>query len=320
MPRLHLSIVWLLWLAVSSAAFQPHWGLPRTAPTSWTSLLRASDEVLGAEERVLAQATIRTAETNEPQLILTTPTESIQSNPLLVLRSRPAAVFQPWSGWQLRGRLQAAARKLRGWLQKPSLQFRLLVGLAVSVGLSLGPRWFPKTGSAWKLVQRWVAHRGFQGIAALGRAVAYAWALLVAYPKVLDRRQLDQNQKEEQRTRDRRRKRLSVLAQKVSRSAEKVAGLDAEIRAFRREIISIRAAATANSRETGDSGLDPDVREAIASEMAHLARLRDDAQAALVAARQAWSQARAASPDDDRDHEDSDDLANDPLVLPAPRR
>jgi len=138
-----------------------------------------------------------------------------------------------------------------------------------------------------RLAKKWISHRGFQGIAALGRSFTYIWAVLVAYPRILDRRSADRNRQRKDQALERRRAQLNQLSTEVSRLQQELSGLDAEIRAFRREIISLKAYAKEDSEE---------VQKAIDQEMGHLTQLRSDAKAALAAARQSWAEYRSMSP------------------------
>ena len=187
----------------------------------------------------------------------------------------------------LRGRLlgfRAATSKLFRRL-RPGDQFRVRLGVAVAAGLSVWSYFVPQK-RLLSLLQKWWTSRGFTGLAAIGRSIAYGWAVLVGYPRVLDRRANEQRRQRRDKLLDQRRAQLTRAAAEVSRLRQELVDLDAEIRAFRREIIKMKAYTPDND----------DVQEAIGSEMAHLAQLRSDAQAALVAARQAWAEMRSANP------------------------
>jgi hypothetical protein len=176
--------------------------------------------------------------------------------------------------------------------------------------------------SVWMVVQKWLSHRGFQGIAAFGRSVAYGWALFVAYPRMLDRRAKDRTKREQEKAVERWRIYLRSLAAEVVRLRQELSSIDGEIRTFRREIITLKASlarygrnnddfsrpSSSSSDDNGekitqhtsssskDEGWDPEIQEAITQEMAHLVQIRDDTRAALAAARKAWSEMRAQSP------------------------
>jgi len=187
----------------------------------------------------------------------------------------------------LQGRLsrfRAATSKLFRRL-RPGDQFRVRLGVAVAAGLSVWSYFVPQK-RLLSLLQKWWTSRGFTGLAAIGRSIAYGWAVLVGYPRVLDRRANEQRRQRRDKLLDQRRAQLTRAAAEVSRLRQELVDLDAEIRAFRREIIKMKAYTPDND----------DVQEAIGSEMAHLAQLRSDAQAALVAARQAWAEMRSANP------------------------
>ncbi|CAB9505773.1 expressed unknown protein [Seminavis robusta] len=185
-------------------------------------------------------------------------------------------------------RVKARIRKLR-----PATKFRVGLGLAALVSLSLTSlfraRWL-------SLVTRWVSHRGFQGLSALGRTIAFAWGALVAYPRLLDRRAAERKQRDREKALDRRRNELYQLAAEVSRLRQELSSIDAEIRSFRREVISLKALASSSVNASSEDS--NGIQEAITAEMAHLAQLRSDTQAALSAARQTWAEARASSPPD----------------------
>mmetsp|Transcript_5245 Transcript_5245/g.10834 ORF Transcript_5245/g.10834 Transcript_5245/m.10834 type:complete len:482 (-) Transcript_5245:1727-3172(-) len=168
------------------------------------------------------------------------------------------------------------------------------------------------------ILRRWFSTRGFQGIAALGRSIAYGWAIFVAYPRMLDRRAKERRLKREEEALKQWRSYLKAIAEEVSRLKKELSLLDGEIRTFRREILAIRAARIESSapiskknsnadsdnhnsthRGNGyDGSIDSDriLREAIVSEMAHLTRLRDDTRLALTTARKRWSEVRSKKP------------------------
>mmetsp|Transcript_17776 Transcript_17776/g.49248 ORF Transcript_17776/g.49248 Transcript_17776/m.49248 type:complete len:471 (+) Transcript_17776:509-1921(+) len=173
------------------------------------------------------------------------------------------------------------------------------------------------------LLRRWLSSRGFQGISAFGRSVAYGWAILVAYPRMLDRRAKERRAKKEEEALRQWRQVLKGIAEEVVRLKKELSLLEGEIRAFRREILAIRAARvgsnsnsnsnnrTSNDAEhaeihpphthinrssSNDDSSDRLLRDAIIHEMNHLTRLRDDTRLALTRARQRWSEVRAKKP------------------------
>jgi hypothetical protein len=168
------------------------------------------------------------------------------------------------------------------------------------------------------LLRRWFSNRGFQGIAALGRSIAYGWAIFVAYPRLLDRRAKERRLKREEEASDQWRRYLKGAADEVVRLRKELSLLEGEIRAFRREILAIRAAridtSAAMSKKNGigdwedkdsshgsnkkDSSNKSDriLREAIINEMTQLTRLRDDTRSALTMARKRWSEIRSKRP------------------------
>jgi hypothetical protein len=215
-----------------------------------------------------------TSETNKERKIILPPSSSSAKNYLLA-EPRPQKVS--------RG-ITARLKHLR-----PATKFRAALALATVACLSL-------TSLLWKtrwttLLTTWFRHRGFQGLSSFGRTIGYAWALLVAYPRLLDKKASERKQRERERYLEQRRAELYQLAAEVSRLSQELSSIDAEIRAFRREIISLQALSTEKSDDTNKG-----VREAIRDEMSHLAQIRSDAQAALSAARQTWAEARAQSP------------------------
>jgi len=158
-------------------------------------------------------------------------------------------------------------------------------------------------------LRRWFSNRGFQGIAALGRSIAYGWAILVAYPRMLDRRKKERKLKREDQALDQWRYYLKGTSDEVVRLRKELSLLEGEIRAFRREILSIRAMridndAASPKNKSGDGLDDIDssdesdrmLREAIINEMTHLTRLRDDTRLALNTAQIRWLDVRAKRP------------------------
>lgn len=182
-------------------------------------------------------------------------------------------------------------RVSKAW-KRPGVRFRIQLGVVTTAILFIASLALPQK-KPLGLVTKWMTQRGFQGLSALGRSVAYAWALLVAYPRLLDKRAQDKRQNEDALQNESKRRFLKSLAKEVVRLRTEVTGLDSEIRSFRREVLSLRA----------QGYVDPEVQEAIHGEMQHLMQLRADRQAALQAVRQAWSDTRAKSPQvwDDED-------------------
>jgi hypothetical protein len=168
------------------------------------------------------------------------------------------------------------------------------------------------------LLRRWFSNRGFQGIAALGRSVAYGWAIFVAYPRMLDRRAKERRLKREEKALDQWRRYLKRTADEVVRLRKELSLLEGEIRAFRREVLAIRAgrieSGAAMSKKIGNADSDGNnsthrdnynnssnksdriLREAIIIEMTHLTQLRDDTRLALTTARKRWSEVRSKRP------------------------
>ena len=79
--------------------------------------------------------------------------------------------------------------------------------------------------------------------------------------------------------------------------------LEGEIRAFRREILAIRAARIGDNENNStspnqSSSIESDriLRTAIINEMTHLTRLRDETRLALGLARKRWSEVRSKAP------------------------
>jgi len=213
---------------------------------------------------------------------------------------------------------------------RPGQKFRFRLGLASLAFVSLWNTVFIRnysgfvtgilTGAAatttatgfGAILRRWLSSRGFQGIAALGRSVAYGWAIFVAYPRMLDRRAKDRGLKREEESLKQWQLYLKGTADEVVRLRRELSLLEGEIRTFRREILAIRAARVESSsptaNRTGSTDSDensihnqyqePDriLREAIVNEMSHLTRLRDDTRLALTAARRRWSEVRAKKP------------------------
>ncbi len=220
----------------------------------------------------------------------------------------------------------------RRWRRlRPGQKFRIRLGLAFVAFVSLWNTVIARsysglitgilTGAAatttatgfGSLLRRWLSSRGFQGIAALGRSIAYGWAIFVAYPRMLDRRAKERRMKREEEALKQWRSYLKAIAAEVNRLKKELSLLDGEIRTFRREILAIRAARVENTAtnskdinhvdvddqndtDRSKSQSDRVLREAITSEMAHLTRLRDDTRLALTTARKRWSEVRLKRP------------------------
>mmetsp|Transcript_4739 Transcript_4739/g.7335 ORF Transcript_4739/g.7335 Transcript_4739/m.7335 type:complete len:341 (-) Transcript_4739:228-1250(-) len=170
---------------------------------------------------------------------------------------------------------------------RPSTRFRMQFGFATVGVLLITGQIVPWT-RLMSLLKNWLSHRGFQGVAAMGRTVAYGWAVFVAYPRMLDRRAKEQRRNEYQKSIERRQTQLTRLSGQVIRLRQELMDIDKEIRAFRREVISLQAYAKEKD--------DPIVQEAIGAEMAQLAQLRSEKQASLTAARQVWTEVKSKSP------------------------
>ena len=211
--------------------------------------------------------------------------ENVDDQLLLDNKMTPLSPFGALSSLasSARGRIQKIWEKIRSF--KPSVQFRLQLGLGAMTALAVVSRWIPQA-RVLAAVSRWLSHRGFQGLSALGRSVAYGWALLVAYPRMLDRRAKDLQRRDRERAQDRRQQRLRSLAAEVARLRQELLALDKEIRTFRREVLLLKA---------NEGAVKDEVQEAIATELAHLAQLRADTQASLTAVRQTWAELRAKS-------------------------
>ena len=241
----------------------------------------------------------------------------------------------------------------RRWRRlRPGQKFRLRLGAAAVVFVSLwdtiGVRNFSGvitgivTGAAATttttgfggILRRWFSNRGFQGIAALGRSIAYGWAILVAYPRMLDRRSKDRRLKRDEEAFKRWNRYLQGTADEAIRLRRELSLLEGEIRTFRREILAIRAARingsstttktmksggstdsnhlsdidnsirdnninnnnNTNNNSSSNNESDRILRDAVINEMSHLTRLRDDTRLALTTARQRWSEVRAKRP------------------------
>ena len=153
------------------------------------------------------------------------------------------------------------------------------------------------------ILRRWLYNRGFQGIAAFGRSLAYGWAVFVAYPRLLDRRAKERRLKREEDALNQWRQKLKGTADEVLRLRKDLSSLEGEIRAFRREILAIRAARIGDNENNStspnqSSSIESDriLRTAIINEMTHLTRLRDETRLALGLARKRWSEVRSKAP------------------------
>ena len=293
--------------------------VPLARTRVWSSSFLSSAAQTATDETAAISGSSEASEDKTPHIIL--PASRKKQGSIREPRSNPP----PPKSW--RQRLVIPLR-LKKRLSKPSTKFlAALFSLTALVGFGLAGLSWPgaagKVGST--LAQQthyWIRHRGFQGFSALGRTVAYLWALLVAYPRLLDRRAAERRQKRRDAVVEQRRQELLGLAGEVSRLRQELATIDAEIRSFRREIISLQALVASNNNNNrntaapgvsftpegsvmtppptnGESSTTPHVdgiQEAIAAEMAHLAHLRKNTQAALTVTRQLWAEARAQAP------------------------
>jgi hypothetical protein len=219
--------------------------------------------------------------------------------------------FNVWDRLRARWRIFVQSQRALN----PGMKFRVRLGVALITAVSILSVFLPYGAAArggkgitsvLAILQRWLSHRGFQGIAALGRSVAYGWALFVAYPRMLDRRAADKKKREREKAVERWRVYLRSLAAEVVRLRQELSSIDSEIRAFRREIISLKATLTnynngntdVDNEKAGSSNQNwnTDIQEGITREMSHLTQLREDTKQALSAARQTWSEMRAKSP------------------------
>ena len=300
----------------------------------------AQTSTSGIDETVVIPTTTSSSEgskDDKPHIILPPSRKKQESSRSLQERRNPLHPLNEPPKVSFTKRLAAAIPvRWKKRLSKPSTKFRAaLVSVAALTGFGLAVLSSPKAGKAvvgstlLPQLQHWIRHRGFQGFSALGRTVAYLWALLVAYPRLLDRRASERRQKRRDSLVEQRRQELLGLAGEVSRLRQELATIDAEIRSFRREIISLQALVATNqnnnNRNNQAAGVSftpegsimtpttiPEgssspttqsstphvdgIQEAITAEMAHLAQLRADTQAALTVARQLWAEARAQAP------------------------
>ena len=157
------------------------------------------------------------------------------------------------------------------------------------------------------ILRKWLSHRGFQGLAAAGRSCAYLWALLVAYPRMLDKRSKERRRKREDEMVDRWRNILRNSSEEIVRLNRELSILEKEMRTFRREILAIRAARVNNNNidytkrnnendaenKNNHSRIEENeelklIREVILQEMNQLTRLRDDTRTLLTASRKRY--------------------------------
>lgn len=171
---------------------------------------------------------------------------------------------------------------------RASTKFRTKLGIGTVVATAVGSRWLSPAVLV-RTLQTWIATRGFTGLASMGRTVAYTWALLVAYPHLLDKRAAEQERQRREQRRDRQRKQLESLATALERLRLEYTTITREIRSFQREILTLKVS-------SGQSSLPGDVQQAVDTEMAHLVQLRADVYAALQMTRQKWAERRAQSP------------------------
>ena len=126
---------------------------------------------------------------------------------------------------------------------------------------------------------------------------------------MLDRRTRERRLKREDQALAQWRYYLKGTSDEVVRLRKELSLLEGEIRAFRREILSIRAMridsgaaipqkTIRNAVEDNDSCNESDrmLREAIINEMTHLTRLRDDTRIALTTAHDRWLDVRGKRP------------------------
>jgi hypothetical protein len=183
-------------------------------------------------------------------------------------------------------------KKWQSLRDRPGFKFRLRLGIITAAAFVVTRAVLKQYGmdiSIVSLTTEWFSQRGFQGMAAMGRTVVYLWGLLVAYPVLLDRRADERHRHQAEKEMERRRDHLVRLAADIARLRHDLASLDAEVRAFRREVILLKVYA----RSDNDHG---EIQAAIEAEMAHLAQLRSDTKSALMAARQVWAEYRSTSP------------------------
>jgi hypothetical protein len=207
---------------------------------------------------------------------------------------------------------------------RPGQKFRLRLVTAALIVASFWNIIAVQSGGTYigiiTILQKWLSHRGFQGLAAAGRSCAYLWAILVAYPRMLDKRSKERRRKREDEMVDRWRNILRNSSEEIVRLRRELSLLEKEIRTFRREILAIRAARINNnnidytSSESTKRSNDNDnnnnnnnndennnnhshiggneesklIREVILQEMNQLTLLRDDTRTLLTASRKRY--------------------------------
>jgi hypothetical protein len=171
-------------------------------------------------------------------------------------------------------------------LQRPGTKFRLAVAVGTAAAWYVASTFLPPSRHPSIVLSHWISQRGFQGLSAFGRSIAYVWALFVAYPKWLDKKAVEQQQETLATKLESKKKFLKNLAQEAVLLRSHIHGLDSEIRSFRRDVLTLRA----------QGYVDPEIQDAIADEMAYLVQLKQDTQQALMTVKQAWSDARSRNP------------------------
>jgi len=168
-------------------------------------------------------------------------------------------------------------------LKRPGMRFRLRLGLLGSIAWYLASVVLPPNQNPTVLLSQWMSQRGFQGLAALGRSIAYGWAVLIAYPRWLDKKAMEKQQSILTIKLESKKKYLKSLAQEVVMLRSHIYSLESEIRSFRRDILTMRA----------QGYVDPEIQDAITDEMAYLIELKRDSQQALANVKRAWSEIRS---------------------------
>jgi hypothetical protein len=200
---------------------------------------------------------------------------------------------------------------------RPGQKFRLRLVAAALLVASFWNMIAVQSGGTYigiiTILRKWLSHRGFQGLAAAGRSCAYLWAILVAYPRMLDKRSKERRRKREDEMVDRWRNILRNSSEEIVRLRRELSLLEKEIRTFRREILAIRAARvnnnnidyTASSEAIKEKNENNDennnnqsrieeneepklIQEVILQEMNQLTRLRDDTRTLLTASRKRY--------------------------------